>query len=228
VATDINARRSIRDTPFWRAYHESRYAILFYALLLTLLVMPVAVSIGLPSILVKILIGGCLCAAVLPNATRRNRQLLLGAVVVLIITRIAADYGDLPVNPGVPIAIVGALGLVTAAKALQYAVRTKTVGSETLYAALSTYLIAGVFFGQIYWSVEEIWPGSLVGPDPLTESRALYYSFVTLATLGYGDYLPRTDIARGLAVFEVIGGQLFLAVMVARLIGLFAPGRRDS
>src|SRR4029453_5872531 len=54
---------------------------------------------------------------------------------------------------------------------------------------------------------------------------AVYYSFVTLATLGYGDYLPRTDLARGLAQFEVIGGQLFLAVMVARLIGLFAPSK---
>ena len=64
-------------------------------------------------------------------------------------------------------------------------------------------------------------PGSLVGPDPVTEARRVYYSFVTLATLGYGDYLPRTDIARGVATFEVIGGQLFLAVMVARLIGAF-------
>ena len=65
------------------------------------------------------------------------------------------------------------------------------------------------------------WPGSLTGPDPVTELTAVYYSFVTLATLGYGDYLPRTDIARGIATFEVIGGQLFLAVMVARLIGAF-------
>jgi hypothetical protein len=99
------------------------------------------------------------------------------------------------------------------------------VNRETLYAALSTYLLAGLFFGEIYWSVENIRPGSLVGPDPTTEFTSIYYSFVTLATLGYGDFLPRTDIARGLATFEVIGGQLFLAVMVARLIGLFVPPR---
>ena len=54
---------------------------------------------------------------------------------------------------------------------------------------------------------------------------SLYFSLVTLATLGYGDFLPRTDLARGIAQFEVIGGQLFLAVMVARLIGLFAPSK---
>ena len=82
-------------------------------------------------------------------------------------------------------------------------------------------MLAGLFFGQIYWALEQAVPGSLVGPDPVTDATTVYYSFVTLATLGYGDYLPRTDLARGLATFEVIGGQLFLAVMVARLIGAF-------
>ena len=93
--------------------------------------------------------------------------------------------------------------------------------SETIYAALGTYLLAGVFFGQIYWSLESAWPGSIVGPDEFSDVRAVYYSFITLATLGYADIVPRPDLARGIATFEVIGGQLFLAVLVARLIGLF-------
>jgi hypothetical protein len=93
---------------------------------------------------------------------------------------------------------------------------------------LSTYLLAGIFFGQIYSSLNDIHAESVVGPDPLSDTSAIYYSFVTLATLGYGDFLPRTDVARGVATFEVIGGQLFLAVLVARLIGAFgenASGR---
>ena len=48
---------------------------------------------------------------------------------------------------------------------------------------------------------------------------------VTLATLGYGDFLPRSELARGVATFEVIVGQLYLAVMVARLIGAFGPAK---
>jgi hypothetical protein len=75
--------------------------------------------------------------------------------------------------------------------------------------------------------LESFWPGSIVGPDTTTEFISIYYSFVTLATLGYGDFLPRTDIARGLATFEVIGGQLFLAAMVARLVGLFVPNAKS-
>ena len=50
----------------------------------------------------------------------------------------------------------------------------------------------------------------------------IYFSFVTLATLGYGDITPITPIARGLAVFEAIVGQFYLAVLVARLVGLRA------
>jgi hypothetical protein len=51
---------------------------------------------------------------------------------------------------------------------------------------------------------------------------AIYFSFVTLATLGYGDVLPRSETARGIAIVEAIAGQLFLAVMIARLVSIYA------
>lgn len=226
--TTDTARRSIRDTAFWHAYDRSRYAILFYALLLTLLIMPVVTTAGLPQISIKLLLAACLFAAVMPNATRRTRHILLAAIAALVAARFASDYGYVPVNSGWVLALGGAVGLLCAASALRFTVTARTVNSETLYAALSTYLLAGTFFGQIYWSIEMFHPGSLVGPDPLSELSAVYYSFVTLATLGYGDFLPRTDIARGVATFEVIGGQLFLAVMVARLIGAFGPGKAGA
>ena len=57
---------------------------------------------------------------------------------------------------------------------------------------------------------------------------AIYFSFVTLATLGYGDIVPRTDVARGLAIVEGVGGQLFLAVMVARLVSLYGRGQPSA
>jgi len=221
-------RRPIRETPFWQAYNRSRYAILFYALLLTLLLMPIASTIGLPTTLIKILLATCLLSAVMPNATRHNRNALLTGVLLLIAARFASEYESVPLDSGVVLAVVGFTGLVAAAGTLRFVVSERAVDKETIYAALSTYLLAGIFFGQIYWSIERIWPGSLVGPDPTTEITSVYYSFVTLATLGYGDYLPRTDIARGVATFEVIGGQLYLAVMVARLIGLFAPTKGES
>ena len=84
--------------------------------------------------------------------------------------------------------------------------------------------VAGQFFGVLYWAIAGAWPGSFADPAAaegsagLTLSTAMYFSFVTLATLGYGDVVPRTDLARGLAVLEAVGGQLFVAVIVARLV----------
>ena len=147
--------------------------------------------------------------------------MLIAAIVLLILVRFASEREYLPIASGLVLALYGLIGLLAAAGTLRFAVSADRVDSEIVYAALSTYLLAGLFFGQIYWSIEQAWPGSLTGPDPVSDSTAVYYSFVTLATLGYGDYLPRSDLARGIATFEVIGGQLFLAVMVARLIGAF-------
>ncbi len=217
--------RSIRESSFWQAYNKSRYAILFFALLLTLLIMPAAATLGLPNNAIRFLLGACLLCAVMPNATRRSRLSLFVGSILLVVARFASERGALPVHPGFVLALVGLIGLAAAATALRFAVTAKTVDRETIFAALDTYLLAGLFFGQIFWSIERLWPGSVIGPDPTTEARSVYYSFVTLATLGYGDFVPRTDIARGLATFEVIGGQLFLAVMVARLIGLFTPDK---
>jgi hypothetical protein len=190
--------------------------------------MPIAAAFGLPTLLIKLLLAACLFAAIMPNATKRTRSALILAVLALVLARFASDDGYLPVDSGLVLALEGAIGLLAAAGTLRFTVTARKVDSETLYAALGTYLLAGLFFGQIYWAIEKMRPGSLVGPDPLNELSAVYYSFVTLATLGYGDFLPRTEIARGVATFEVIGGQLFLAVMVARLIGLFAPGKEQS
>ena len=53
---------------------------------------------------------------------------------------------------------------------------------------------------------------------------AIYYSFVTLATLGYGDIVPRSEVARGLAIMEAVAGQFYLAVLIARLVSLYVVG----
>jgi hypothetical protein len=86
------------------------------------------------------------------------------------------------------------------------------------------YLLAGIFFGVLYHAVESVWPGSFAAAGAIKEFPlfdAIYFSFVTLATLGYGDLVPVSGVARGLAVVEAVSGQLFLAVMIARLVSTY-------
>jgi hypothetical protein len=224
---DSPARRPIRDHHIWKAYERRRYAVLFYSLLLMLVLTPIAAALGLPQNMIRLFCGFALVAAVMPNETGRNRYLLLAVIVIIVIVRFASERDDVPISPGSMLGLYGAIGLLAAAAALKTVVTSRGVSTEVVYAALSTYLLAGIFFGQLHLAVETYWPGSYGGPSPFTEVSSLYFSFVTLATLGYGDFLPKSDLARGLTVFEVIGGQLYLGVMVARLIGLFPTARDD-
>ena len=64
-----------------------------------------------------------------------------------------------------------------------------------------------------------------MAPGQFSLANGIYFSFVTLATLGYGDVVPQTEIARGLAILEAVSGQLYLAVMVARLVSLYVGER---
>jgi hypothetical protein len=211
----------------WQMYSRNRYLILFYSLLFMMVAGPIAATFNLPQIFVKLLFAACLLLAVLPNTTRHTRIVLVGAVLLLIAVRLVSESDDVPINFGPVLALYGLTGLVAAAGSLRFAVTSPRVDRETIHAALSTYLLAGVFFGVLYSAIEFSAPGSFSGPDEFTESAATYYSFVTLATLGYGDFLPRSELARGLATLEVIAGQLYLAVMVARLIGAFEVTKKS-
>jgi len=94
---------------------------------------------------------------------------------------------------------------------------------DRVFAALDTYLLVGLIFGVAYSLLDQAWPGSFAKPldTDLGLEGGVYFSFVTLATLGYGDVVPVSDVARGLAILESVAGQLYLAVLVARLVALY-------
>jgi hypothetical protein len=76
--------------------------------------------------------------------------------------------------------------------------------------------------------IERVWAGSFTtagAPAGLELSTGIYFSFVTIATLGYGDVVPVSNSARGIAIVEAVAGQLYLAVMVARLVSLYVLSR---
>src|SRR5262249_36183566 len=114
---------------------------------------------------------------------------------------------------------------------MRFALGARRIDGEHIYAALSAYLLAGLFFGVLHWVIATAWPGSFGGvvddsEAGFTLATAIYFSFVTLATLGSGDVIPKPAVARGVAILEAVGGQLFIAVLVARLVSaqLKTPG----
>jgi hypothetical protein len=216
-----------------RAYLAHRYALLFYSLLVTLAVGPLLAALDVDRSILRVFLELNVFAAVfgvsgLPRW--RPLQLLLASIVIARLVAYAAGMPTLIAATG---PVIVAIALIAAAGALQFAMRSGRVDAEHVYAALGAYLLAGLFCGVLHFEIERAWPGSFVSGDRMIAdfslATAIYFSFVTLATLGYGDIVPRTEVARGIATVEAIAGQLYLAVMVARLISIYArptaPGR---
>ncbi|HEY7553781.1 MAG TPA: potassium channel family protein [Candidatus Binatia bacterium] len=217
LVSDINRRGALAD-----AYFGQRYAILFYTLLLTMVVSPLVAAFELNGALIEFLLAFNLLAAVLPFSARPDRRLLLWTIAVVSLGRLVTAWFDHPALSAVTLGFWTLIGFIAAAIALRFAMRATEIDLEHLYAALSAYLLAGIFFGLFYWVLEQLHPGTFILTGDFSRMSAIYFSFVTLATLGYGDIAPRADIARGFAIVEGVGGQLFLAVMIARLVSLYA------
>lgn len=206
-----------------------RYAILFYALLATIAVGPLLEALDIGRVAMEMLLTASLVAAVFPIGVLEKRRTLFAIVAVALLLRWGASHFDSPAVSAVGALLWGVVALVAVFGAIRYSMSSARVDAEHLYAALSAYLLIGVCWGVVYVAVVRLDPGALLlggGPPPrgLGMGDAIYFSFVTLATLGYGDFTPATPVMRGLAVFEAIIGQLYLAIMVARLVSLRVAG----
>lgn len=115
--------------------------------------------------------------------------------------------------------------------------RAERVTGQMVAGAVVVYLMMALVWANFYTILEIAAPGSLnlhahqAAIDAGTWSRSsmmIYYSIVTITTLGYGDIRPATEVAAALSSTEALVGQLFLTVMIARLVGLhISQGRRS-
>jgi hypothetical protein len=102
-------------------------------------------------------------------------------------------------------------------------VRTKVITTNTIWNVVSSYLLIGLTWAALYSIQETLYPGSFSDTLDPGSSKSfgdlIYFSMVTLATLGYGDIVPVTHPARSLAILETVTGVLYIAVVVASLVG---------
>jgi hypothetical protein len=191
------------------------------------------------------------------NAVSHTRRAFVSLLVLTIVGFGCVITARLAARPAIVEATLicsfAAYGLCIAATAvmiIRFAFGTGPVTRNKIASALCVYLLLGILWGYAYSLIEVIYPGSFsFGSGPLAALASegahardigiilserlsfTYYSFVTLTTLGYGDITPLTDPARSLSVTEAIVGQFFLAVLIARLVGLqivYTTAERNS
>ncbi len=201
------------------------YHVLLASLLLLMALQPFA-DVG-DGVVVRVGLAGMLLASMAAAGSRR-RLFVIGLVLGVPAVGLAFLPGAIPTVADGFLTI--AMLLFICFVILRRIARHPVVTAATVSASLVVYLAFGVIWAKAYWLVYHFYPDSftgLSGSGILDVQRDLfYYSYVTLATLGYGDINPVGPEARSLAITEAIVGQLYLVVLVAGLVGMSLSQRQ--
>jgi hypothetical protein len=113
---------------------------------------------------------------------------------------------------------------------LKHLLTEREVTSDLIMGGACAFVLLGLIWAYAYYLLEIFQPGSFKAAEQLGDDIAdfVYYSFVTLTTLGYGDMVAISKQARGLTILEAIVGQLYLAIMISRLVSLHIAESRHK
>jgi hypothetical protein len=208
-----------------------RYLLLLLVTMLSLGVQGVADPGAVQQVAVTALAGASLllafgAARVSPRIMRAVAAVAALALAVSVLHATAGGVGDGAAR--LMNALLLALGPPAVAVAVVRDLRaTGEVRVEAVVGVLTLYMLIGMAFGFVYGAIDRL------GGDPFfdtgheaTVSHCLYFSFTTLATVGYGDFVARSDLGHTLAVFEALLGQIYLVTVVSVVISnLRRPAR---
>jgi hypothetical protein len=136
---------------------------------------------------------------------------------------VAGNTFPSPTLTGIRWASLAAFFALTAAGLFSYLRNSRTVAQAELYTAVNIYLLLGLLWATIYLAIDAFSPGSIrMGGDPADrQTELLYFSLITLSTVGYGDIVPLSGAARIVTALEGVTGVLYIATTVALLVSRF-------
>jgi len=214
---------------------EINFRYLLTALLVYLLAVPFAFDLQLlPDGIIRAT-GFSVLLAIgilsLRNSGRIFRWAIAFVVVGIVLNVLDAALGNPLFFLGSLLLLLAFLILATFASIKQIAV-ANVISANRIVGAICVYLLLGVIWSVLYALLEFALPGSFAGIAAQGGSSWtpdwIYYSFVTLTTVGYGDMLPLTYSARALSYMETIFGQFYIAVLVAGLVSAYLASKQET
>jgi hypothetical protein len=209
-----------------------RYGLLLLATMLSVAVQGTVEPSATQQVVVTALAGAILLlafhAANLPRALIRvAAALAVAALIVAVVRATAGGIGDgaartmnaALISLGPPAVAVGIVRNLRA---------SGQVRLEAVFGVLSLYVLIGMAFGFVYGAIDRFGGDPFfAGGNTATVSHCLYFSLTTLATVGYGDFVARTDLGHTLAVSEALIGQIYLVTVVSLIVSnLGRPAQR--
>ena len=151
------------------------------------------------------------------------RKVVIPVILVAALVWVCAANPDSAVE-GVHFLAVAALLFFSTGVTITYLRSRHEIDQEALAAAAAVYLLFGLACGAVYASISEWRPGGLefegISRDPDLHDH-VYFSFVVLTTIGFGDIVPRGALHRSIAMLEGIVGLFYMAIVISRLVSLY-------
>jgi voltage-gated potassium channel Kch len=155
---------------------------------------------------------------------RYARGLAAGGFVVSTLMIIVANHHGGLAGRGVASIWTALLLLVIVVMILRQILAAQTVTLQSIFGAISTYLIIGLMFSAIYAAIYFLHSQHFFADNRTGDASTFqYFSFTTLTTLGYGDFTAADSGGRAVAMLEAMTGQIFLVTLVAKLVATFRP-----
>ena len=206
------------------------YFILTVTLLFSAIVYPVGADIW-GSGLLRITVTAVLLASVYAVVNHRwlFRVLMVLVIPILISNWLVDPYEDHMILDLITTLAIDAFLLTVLVAVLTDVIRSKRVSADTIFGSVAVYLLFGFVMALIFQLLNNLNPGSVIASVGEATSvierydqfgEILYFSFITLTSVGYGDLTPIDSPARSLAMFEGVVGQLYIAILIARLVGV--------
>jgi len=209
---------------FREIYFRRRFFILFVSLLALILVTPLVQGFGGIKILWNIFLTGILLSGVHAVSEKKQNVFIASLLALPMLGYLWSSYFG---ESNLYVEIVGSLcGVMFFAymivNILVFIFRQDKVTRDLLAGAVVVYLLMAIMWTFIYRVIETAHPGSFTisATDIHERMRFIYFSLVTITTLGYGDVVPKTSLASSLATLEAVVGQLYLVTTVAWLVGV--------
>ncbi len=210
--------------PFTRVCFKNRFPFLFVSILVVLVMNPIIESIAPLRILFTIFITVVIMSAIYA-LSQTIRQVIIASILAVPTLGFtwASDYVDTPFL-FLASHISGVFFFVfVVVHILMFIRKQDNVSSDLIVGAAVVYLLMAMIWSYVYLIIETLHPGSFNIPESQTMGRKylfVYYSLVTISTLGYGDITPSTGVAGSFSVLEAVIGQLYLVTMIAWLVGV--------
>ena len=216
-------RQSKKRVPLGQIIFRGRFLFLLIYLLVLIAIQPFDEAIGELGLLLDIIISVILVSAIYAvSQKRRNTVIGILLAVPLLITIWTKQFLKIEWLQ-IPETIIGIafFGFIITL-ILKFIFNEDEIKGDLIAGAAAVYLLLAIAWAYAYRAIGVIQPGSFAIADTqnITQSLSLYYSFVTITTLGYGDIFPVTTAAKSCAILEAVVGQLYLVITIAWLVGV--------